>query len=89
MKQLSIVVGIAFLSLAAFASSEINSRDYTCAQLQSMLQSQSTLFINGEWYVNSNRECGVAQYSEIGLVPSSDNQECRIGYTCHDDPFGG
>jgi hypothetical protein len=94
MKRLAIfMVAIAFNS-SAFAAG-VDSRNYTCADLHALIQSQGFVFIGNpdfQDFVVANVSCcpgsGYDGYIQFRSVATRDNPECVVNY-CMPSNLGG
>ena len=89
MKTLALIVGAMTLSVSAFAAG-IDSRVYTCAQLQSLIRARGFVFISqpafGDFVVADASICGLDAFVQLRGVPTTDNPDCNVNYCV---PRGG
>jgi hypothetical protein len=83
-KLLALILGAMALSSSVFAAG-IDSRIYTCADLQTVIRAQGFVFISqpafGDFVVANGYYCGGPE-SRIQLrsVPTIDRPECTVNY---------
>lgn len=89
MKTLALIVGAMTLSVSALAAG-IDSRIYSCAQLQSLIRAKGYVFISqpafGDFVVANASICGLDAYVQSRGVPTTDNPSCDVNYCV---PRGG
>ena len=84
LKRLVLILGAMALSSSAFAAG-LDSRTYTCANLQAVIKARGFVFISepafGDFVVADGYSCG-GRESRIQLrsVPTLDRPECPINY---------
>lgn len=77
----------ALLAFAAQASARPDTRAMTCAQAQSLVKrSGAVVLTTGEHtynrFVSSDYYCGYAEVAKLTWVPTRDESQCPVGYTC-------
>lgn len=87
----------ALITLAALAFSTaasaagIDSRTYTCGNLQSLIAAQGFVFISqpvfGDFVVSSSYYCGSGQMVQLRSVPTLDNPQCLVNYCVGREKF--
>ena len=69
----------------------IDSRTYTCANLQSLIATQGFVFISqpvfGDFVVASAYYCGSGQMVQLRSVPTLDNPQCLVNYCVGREKF--
>ena len=76
------------ISLVAFGSAAysagIDSRIYTCRDLQAVIAARGFVFISqpafGDFVVASASFCGGGDYAQSRSVPTTDNPDCPVNY---------
>lgn len=85
-----LVMGSAALSVSASAAG-IDSRTYSCANLQSLIATQGFVFISqpvfGDFVVASAYYCGGGQVMQLRSVPTLDNAQCLVNYCTGREKF--
>src|ERR1700730_5479570 len=84
LKRLALILGAMALSSSAFAAG-IDSRTYTCPQLQRLILSTGFVFINNpnfeDFVVSNISYCsGSSAILQLRTVPTSDLPECPVNY---------
>ena len=89
-RAILILVGSAVLSASASAAG-IDSRTYTCANLQHLVAAQGFVFISqpvfGDFVVAGPYFCGSGQVAQLRSVPTLDNPQCLVNYCVGLDKF--
>jgi hypothetical protein len=86
-KRLALTLGLLTLGSSAFAAG-IDSRAYSCADLQRLIAAKGFIFINnpnfGDFVVANASYCGGAGVGIATLqrrsVPTTDSSECLVAY---------
>jgi len=69
----------------------IDSRTYTCVNLQSLIVTQGFVFISqpvfGDFVVASPYYCGSGQVVQLRSVPTLDNPQCLVNYCVGREKF--
>ena len=91
-RRLALILGAMALSSSAFAAG-IDSRTYTCADLQAVIRAQGFVFISqpafGDFVVDNSYYCGgSAPRVELRSVPTTDRPECLLNYCKGKTPPG-
>ena len=80
------------MSMPAAIAAGIDSRVYTCAELQSLIAAQGYVFISqpafGDFVVSNVSYCPADGSVQLRSVPTRDNPECTVNY-CVNRSFGG
>ena len=78
-----LILGAVALSSSTFAAG-IDSRVYTCANLQAMIVAQRFVFISqpafGDFVVSNDNYCSGGDFIQLRSVPTTDNPECIVNY---------
>ena len=86
-----LILGAMALSSSTFAAG-IDSRVYTCANLQAMIVAQRFVFISqpafGDFVVSNVSYCSGGSTLQTRSVPTTDNPECLVNY-CVGRNLGG
>ena len=86
-----LILGAMALSSSTFAAG-IDSRVYTCANLQAMIVAQRFVFISqpafGDFVVSNVSYCSGGSALQTRSVPTTDNPECLVNY-CVGRNLGG
>ena len=89
-RRVLIALGALALSAPAFAAG-IDSRTYTCADLQRVIAAQGFVFISqpvfGDFVVSGPYYCGGGQIVQLRGVPTLDNPQCPVNYCVGVDKF--
>ena len=86
MKTLALAVGALALAgtFSPAAAAGIDSRAYTCAGLQALVQARGFVFISqatfGDFVVANASFCSRGMFTQIRTVATSDNPECPVNY---------
>ena len=82
-KHLGLVAGVMVLSVSASAAG-IDSREYTCADLHSLIAAQGFVFISqatfGDFVVANASYCGGGELPELRSVATRDQPLCPVNY---------
>src|SRR5258708_2903238 len=84
-KHLALILGAIALTSSAFAAG-IDSRTYSCADLQRLIAAKGFIYINnpsfGDFAVASAAYCsgGDSVPTQLRSVPTTDNPECLVNY---------
>jgi hypothetical protein len=82
-KPIALILGVMALSSATFAAG-IDSRAYTCANLQAVIAAQRFVFISqpafGDFVVSNAYYCSGGSTTQTRSVPTTDNPECPVNY---------
>lgn len=83
MKRVALLLAVMALGPSAFAAG-IDSRAYTCPQLQGLIATYRFIFINnpnfGDFAVADQSQCGFSDIVIRRTVPTIDNPECIVNY---------
>ena len=83
LKRLAVILGAMALGSPAFAVG-IDSRTYTCPELQRLILSNGFIFINnpnfGDFVVANVSYCSGNGTLQLRTVPTSDRPECAVNY---------
>jgi hypothetical protein len=83
MKQIALVIAALAFSPAAFAAG-VDSRAYSCPQLQALIGAYRFIFINNpnfdDFVVADASSCSGSQIIQRRSVPTTDNPECIVNY---------
>jgi hypothetical protein len=91
---LILILGVMALSSSAFAAG-IDSRTYTCADLQTVITARGFVFISqpafGDFVVANSYYCGGGESRvQLRSVPTIDRPECPVNYCdTSPTPMGG
>ena len=92
MRRLALILGTIVISLPAVAAG-IDSRLYTCADLQSQIAARRFLFISqatfGDFAVADVSVCSGGQIVERRSVATRDSADCPINYCVYRGTTGG
>jgi hypothetical protein len=82
-ERLALVLVAMALSTATFAAG-IDSRTYTCADLQALIEAKRFVFISqpafGDFVVSNVSYCPGGNVIELRSVPTTDRPECLVNY---------
>ena len=86
------LVALAALAFSTAASAAgIDSRTYTCGNLQSLIAAQGFVFISqpvfGDFVVSGPYYCGSGQMVQLRSVPTLDNPQCLVNYCVGREKF--
>ena len=83
MKRLALALAVMTLGPSAFAAG-IDSRTYSCPQLQSLIAAYRFVFITNpnfdDFVVADHSQCSFSQIVIRRTVPTIDNPECVVNY---------
>jgi len=83
------MVMAAMVVTAAASAAGIDSRTYTCPNLQALIAAQGFVFISqpvfGDFVVASGYYCGSGQRVQLRSVPTVDNPQCLVNYCVGQD----
>lgn len=84
---------LSILTLGAWAQARPTSFEMSCRQAYSLVQQRGAVVMNygysqsAGWlydrFVAHSGYCEPGEYTVSAWVPTTDNQRCWIGYTCH------
>ena len=90
-KRVALILGAMALSSSTFAAG-IDSRTYTCANLQAVITANGFIFISqpafGDFVVSNISYCSGGNTLQSRSVPTTDNPECIVNY-CVGRNLGG
>ena len=83
MKRVALALAVMALGPSAFAAG-IDSRAYSCPQLQGLIATYRFVFINNpnfdDFVVADHSQCSFSQIVIRRTVPTIDNSECIVNY---------
>jgi hypothetical protein len=82
-KRLALIVAAMAISCTA-AAAGIDSRTYSCADLQALISARGFVFVSqpafGDFVVANASYCSGGRLTELRSVPTTDNPECLVNY---------
>jgi len=83
LKRLALILGAISLGSSAFAAG-IDSRSYTCPEIQRLILSNGFIFINNpnfeDFVVSNISYCSGSGILQLRTVPTKDLPECPVNY---------
>jgi hypothetical protein len=87
LKVLSIAVIVSVMAEHAAAEARPDTNRLTCAAAQALVQKHGAIVLGTgpalfDRYVSSAAPCTSGDVTEPAFVPTADNRQCWVGYTC-------
>jgi hypothetical protein len=93
MNKVALIITAAMVVSSAAVAAGIDSRAYTCADLQSVIAAKGFVFIGGatfgDFVVASQYYCGGGEYVEPRSVMTADRADCPVNYCAGNSSGGG